>query len=173
MHKHLRCIMRPKTHSTWNSFSWVVNLRLLQYQDSVAANRRMIEERIGKDSEEIHCELIEALSWSFSWRAEKSHKTPQSIIGGVPIEIWNFSPSEYKHGMFLLDQPAQIPTNLSLKVLFTHSLHIIYRICNKCIFSISNDSWMSYGQWRNSYTFLCSLRYHFNSCIGVLLRSVW
>jgi hypothetical protein len=38
--------------------------------------------------------------------------------------------------------------------LFHNLLYIIYTICNKCICSISTGSWMSYAQWRNSYTFL-------------------
>jgi hypothetical protein len=33
------------------------------------------------------------------------------------------------------------------------STHLLYIICNKCICSISICSWMSYAQWRNSYTF--------------------
>jgi hypothetical protein len=40
---------------------------------------------------------------------------------------------------------------------FTHLSHIIRRICNKCICSVSTDSWMSYDQWRNSYTFFVHL----------------
>jgi hypothetical protein len=55
---------------------------------------------------------------------------------------------------------------------FTHLLYIICRVCYKCIYSISTRSWMSYAQWHNSCRFFWSLKYHFNACIGVLLRSV-
>jgi hypothetical protein len=55
----------------------------------------------------------------------------------------------------------------------THILYIICRVCYKYICSICTDSWMSYAQWRNSYTLFCSLRYHFYSCVWVLLRPVW
>jgi hypothetical protein len=58
-----------------------------------------------------------------------------------------------------------------------HSLYIICRICTKYIHSIGTGSWMSYFQRRNSYIFFvffcfCSLKYHFHSCTGVLLRFV-
>jgi hypothetical protein len=62
---------------------------------------------------------------------------------------------------------------LEIKGGFTHLLYITCRICNKCICSISTGSSMSYVQWRNSCTpfHFCSLRYHFNCCMGGLLMS--
>jgi hypothetical protein len=58
---------------------------------------------------------------------------------------------------------------------YSYFFHALYIICNKCVCSISIGSWMSYGQWPNSYnrSSFCLLRYHFNSCIVVLLRPVW
>jgi hypothetical protein len=74
-------------------------------------------------------------------------------------------------GVFCESNPPPLTSDQHLFPLHTH---LLYRICNKCTCSISTASWMSYAQWRNfMLLFFFSLRYHFNSCVGVLLRSIW
>jgi hypothetical protein len=41
---------------------------------------------------------------------------------------------------------------VDIRLFPTHLLYTICRVCNKCMCSISTGPWMSYAQWRNSYT---------------------
>jgi hypothetical protein len=104
--------------------------------------------------------------------------TPVSYFGGLAFKsLSGYRLSYLRFFVVSLSSPIIQSQLLKVsfskpKIFFTHVLYIICRICNKCICSISTGSWMSYAQWRNSYNYFCSLRYHFNSCTGALLRSV-
>jgi hypothetical protein len=71
-----------------------------------------------------------------------------------------------------------LPECMHANIFPAHLLYIICRICNKCICTISTRSWMSYAQWRSSYTlfhlgFVLMLVLGFYSGLSGRVRTVY